>query len=136
MLELVHNIMRGRCRGLLLFIATKASSDQQTNAMRELSLPLRCKQDIGPSGTLRSYRRFGRTYRAHLQGASKSIAALPLNTGLTGRPETSVSTNLRCVASQKSEDLKHNAIYVVFSYFIGGGFDLRTITCQFYLLRV
>jgi len=51
----------------------------------------------------------------------QSIEALTLNTGLTGCPETSVSTNLRCVTSQKSEDLKYNAIYVASSYFIRRG---------------
>ena len=52
------------------------------------------------SALIRSCRRFGTTYRSHLQGLSIS-----LNMGLIGCPKTSVTINQRCVTSPKSEDL-------------------------------
>jgi hypothetical protein len=47
-----------------------------------------------------SYRRFG-TRRSHLQWTARHLKMIP-----TGCPETSVTTNLCCVTSQKSEDVR------------------------------
>ena len=65
---------------------------------------------------IRSCRRFGTTYRVHLQASSSLLSpsgkifrclskAWPLKMEPVGCPETSVTTNLRGVISQKSEDL-------------------------------
>jgi hypothetical protein len=51
-----------------------------------------------------SYRRFGTTYRAYIQGACRP-PVLPVNTGRVGCPETSVINYLRYVTSKKGEDL-------------------------------
>jgi len=60
-----------------------------------------------------SYRRFGTTYRSQLQGSSSercssrrtwTVWTLKMGPICCRCPETSVTNNLRCVTSQKSED--------------------------------
>jgi len=57
------------------------------------------------------YRRFGITYRSHLQESSgPRRTAWPLEIGTIGCPKTSVTTtSLRCSKSQKSADLIYTA---------------------------
>jgi hypothetical protein len=49
------------------------------------------------------YRRFGTTYRSHFQASSWTC--WPLKVGPVGCLETSVTTDIRCVTCQESEDL-------------------------------
>ena len=77
--------------------------------------------------TLRSfdlYRRFGATCWPNFQGSDSlrrnnlflysltpsSWTVCPLKMGLVGFPETSVTTNLRCLTSKKSEDLIYTEV--------------------------
>jgi hypothetical protein len=58
-----------------------------------------------------SCRRFGTSYRFHLQGSSSPWRMLdPTNRGAMCCSETSVTINLGCVTSQKSEYLTHTAV--------------------------
>jgi hypothetical protein len=82
------------------------------NINRYLSLPLRREWDIRFCGMLYSvelhYRRFGKTYRYCIKESSRPrriALILKMRLGPIGGPETSVSTNLRCVRFQNRDDL-------------------------------
>jgi len=55
------------------------------------------------------------------------VTAWPLKMGPIGCTETSVTTNLRCVTSQKSEDIIYTAAeawnYTLFNWFYGEGIN-------------
>jgi hypothetical protein len=55
------------------------------------------------------YWRFGITFRSYLQGSDSPFSARPLNIGPVVCTETSVTTKLHCVMSQKNEDRFYNA---------------------------
>ena len=61
--------------------------------------------DVTQARLVISYRRFGTTHRSHLQVSSIPPAS-PLKTGWIGCAERSVTTDLRYLTSQESEDLK------------------------------
>jgi hypothetical protein len=58
-----------------------------------------------------SYRRFGTTYQSHLLGSSSILKTVPV-----GFPETFVTTNQRCVTSQKNEGIVNQLPNDVASY--------------------
>jgi hypothetical protein len=58
--------------------------------------------DVTQSRLVVSYQRFGTTYRSYLQGSSSQR---PLKDGTNTLSRHVVTTNLRCVTSQKSEDV-------------------------------
>ena len=103
-------------------------------AQCDFRLPQRCKRDLRSS-----YRRFGKSYQSHVQGAKLSIASSRLlpedgndrlsrnvgnnnlrcvafltawvcKIGAIGRPEMSVKTNLRCLTSLTALVSKMGAI--------------------------
>ena len=71
--------------------------------------PLLC-WDVAQRKLAIGYRRFGKMYLCHLKGSVCSIThssctGWPLRMVLTGYSETSISTNLCCVTSKKTEDV-------------------------------
>jgi len=86
-------------------------------------LPRRYKWDLRSSGILRSSYGWLPTLRDSLSVPSLKVRhswnAVPLTMGRIGCPETSVTTNIRYVKSQKSGDLKENP------------FVLATVSFQF-----
>jgi hypothetical protein len=84
-------------------------SDASLKGINELSLYRKCSQkrysmfwDVTQRRLVVSCRRFGRTYRSHLDSYWTTWFS---KTGPLLCPETSVTTNLRYITSQKSKDL-------------------------------
>ena len=60
-----------------------------------------------------SHRRFGTTYRSHLQ---ESRCPRPIKTGPIRSPETSMRNKLRCVTSQKTTEFGRKYCICIFLY--------------------
>jgi hypothetical protein len=80
-----------------------------------------------------SYRSFGTTSRSLLQGSSCPVHVIFLDNlmmGLIGSSETSVTTSMHCLTSQKSEDLTFKATPFV------SVFQRMLLVCDFSVIRL